>query len=69
MDVFDVTGYKDIYSPVTLKHTQEFVLVTFHVYDTLTNTQNITMTSVVGRGVTMVMMVSLQSVIFRIFQY
>ena len=58
MDVFDVTESKDIYSPVTLKHTQEFVLVTFHSHDILTNTQNTTMTSVVGRGLTMVMMVS-----------
>ena len=56
-----MTGYRDTYSPVTLKHTQEFVLVTFHVYDTLTNTQNITMTSVVGRGLIMVMMVSFVS--------
>ena len=29
--------YKDIYSPVTFKCTQEFVLVTFHLYYALTN--------------------------------
>ena len=32
-----IMGYKDIYSPVTLKCTQEFVLVTVHSYSTLTN--------------------------------
>ena len=30
-------GYKDIYLPVTCKCTQEFVLVTFHLYYALTN--------------------------------
>ena len=33
--------YKDTYSPVTFKCTQEFVLVTFHLYSALTNRQNI----------------------------
>ena len=33
-------GHKDIYLPVTFKCTQEFVLVTFHSYDALTNRQN-----------------------------
>ena len=36
-----IHGYKDIYSPVTSKRTQEFVLVTFHSYGALTNKQNI----------------------------
>ena len=33
----EIQGYNDIYSPVTLKCTQEFVLVTLHSYSTLTN--------------------------------
>ena len=39
-------GYKDIYSPVTFKCTQEFVLVTFRSHSTLTNRQNITISHV-----------------------
>ena len=35
-------GYKDMYSPVTVKCIQEFVLVTFQSYSALTNRQNIT---------------------------
>ena len=35
-------GYKDIYSSVTFKYTQEFVLVMFNSYSALTNRQNIT---------------------------
>ena len=34
--------YKDIYSPMT----QEFVLVTFHLYSALVNRQNITISHV-----------------------
>ena len=41
-----IQGYKDIYSPVTFKCTQEFVLVTFHTYSALTNRQNITISHV-----------------------
>ena len=41
----DIT-YKDIYSPVALKCTQEFVLVAFHSYRALTNKQNITISHV-----------------------
>ena len=33
----EIQGYKDIYSPVTLKCTPEVVLVTLHSYSTLTN--------------------------------
>ena len=36
-----IHGYKDIYSPVTSKPTQEFVSVTFHSYSALTHRQNI----------------------------
>ena len=39
--VMYVQGYKDIYSPVTLKCTQEFVLVALHSYNALTKGQNI----------------------------
>ena len=35
-------GYNDIYSPLTLKYTQEFVLVKFHLHSALTSTQIIT---------------------------
>ena len=35
-------GYKDIYSPLTLKHSQEFVLVKFYLHSALTSTQNVT---------------------------
>ena len=38
--------YKDIYWPVTLKYTQEFVLVTFHSWSALTNRQNIAVSHV-----------------------
>ena len=31
----EIQGYKDIYSPVTLKCTPEVVLVTLHSYSTL----------------------------------
>ena len=37
-----VTGYKDVYLPVTLKCGLQFVLVIFHSYSALTNRQNIT---------------------------
>ena len=37
-----IGGYKDIYSPVTFKRTQEFVLVTFRSYSALARRQNIT---------------------------
>ena len=39
-------GYKDIYSPMTFKCTQEFVFVTFHSYSAFTNIQNITISQV-----------------------
>ena len=39
-------GYKDIYSPVIFKCTQEFVLVTFQLYSALTNRQNVTISHV-----------------------
>ena len=35
----DTRIYKDVYSPVTLKCTQEFVWVTFHSHRALTNRQ------------------------------
>ena len=34
--------HKDIYSPMTFKSTQEFVLVSFHSYSGSKNSQNIT---------------------------
>ena len=36
-----IQGYKDIYWPVTLKYAQEFVLVTFRSYSTLTNRHDV----------------------------
>ena len=36
-----IQEYKDIYSPVTLRRAQEFVLVTFHSYSALTYRQDI----------------------------
>ena len=33
----EIQGYKHIYSPMTFKCTQEFVLVTFHSYSALRN--------------------------------
>ena len=36
-----IMGYKDIYSPVTLKCAQEFALVAFHSYSALTNSHDI----------------------------
>ena len=38
--------YKDIYLSVTFKCTQEFVLVTSHSYEVLTNRQNVTISHV-----------------------
>ena len=38
--------YTDIYSPVTVKYTQEFLLVTFISNSSLTNKQNITISYV-----------------------
>ena len=38
--------YKDTYLPVTFKGTQEVILVTFHLYDALTKSQNITINRV-----------------------
>ena len=38
--------YTDIYSPVTVKYTQEFLLVTFISNSSLTNRQNITISCV-----------------------
>ena len=35
-------GYRDIYSPITFRCTQEFVLVTFHSYSALGKRHNIT---------------------------
>ena len=32
-----IQGYKNIYSPMTFKCTQEFILVTFHSYSELRN--------------------------------
>ena len=42
----EIQGYKDIYSPMTLKCTQEFVLVTLHSYSTLTNSHGIAISHV-----------------------
>ena len=42
----NVQGYKDIYSPMIFKCTQEFVLVMFHSYRALTNRRNITILSI-----------------------
>ena len=41
-----VQGYMDIYSPFTLKCTQEFLLVTVQSYSALTTRQNITISHV-----------------------
>ena len=38
--------YKDTYLPVTVKGTQEVILVTFHAYDSLTKSQNVTINHV-----------------------
>ena len=41
-----IQGYKDMYSPMTFKCTQELVVVTLHAYSALTNRQNSTVSHV-----------------------